>query len=76
MRDALYIQSPINLTKLINLVARARSFKAGLRYPRVSERYEFGYESLKGTFSLILFVHSLITVRSKKNKENYPRKCF
>ena len=37
----------------------AELFKAGLRYPRVSSKFEFRYESLKSKFSLIIFVNNL-----------------
>ena len=49
---------------------------AGLRQPRVSAKFEFRYESLKHKFSFILFVYNLMIGCSKKNWDNYPRKCF
>ena len=55
---------------------RAELFKAGLRWPRVSSKFEFRYESLKSKFSWILFVNSLMIGYSKENRENCPRKCF
>ena len=51
----------------------AELFKAGLRYPRVSSKFEFRYESLKSKFSLIIFVNNLLIGYSKKNRENCPR---
>ena len=41
-------------------IARAGLFKAGLRYPTVSAKFEFRYESLKIKFSLIPFVSKLM----------------
>ena len=58
------------------LPTRAELFKAGLRWPRVSARFEFRYESLKTISVLILFVCKLIIESFKNNRENYPRKCF
>ena len=58
------------------LKSRAKSFKAGLRYPRVSARFEFRFESLKRISVLILFVYKLMIESSKYNRKNYPRKCF
>ena len=43
---------------------------------RVSERFEFKFESLKSISVLILFVFTLMIGSSKNNRENYPRKCF
>ena len=54
----------------------AELFKAGLRYPRVSSKFEFRYESLKSKFSLIIFVNNLMIGYSKKNRENCPRNAF
>ena len=34
------------------------------------------YESLKSKFSFILFAYNLMIGCSKKNRENYPGKCF
>ena len=42
----------------------------------VSAKFELRYESLKSKFSLILFAYNLMIGYSKKNRENYPRKCF
>ena len=58
------------------LLSRAKLFKAGLRYPRVSVRFEFRFESLKSISVLILFVYRLTIGSSKNNRGNYPRKCF
>ena len=55
---------------------RAGLFKAGLRQPRVSAKFKFRYESLKSKFSFILFAYNLMIGCSKKNRENYPGKCF
>ena len=44
--------------------------------PRVSVRFEFIYESLKGISVLILFVYKLMIGSSKTNRQNYPRKGF
>ena len=38
-------------------------FKAGLRYPRVSARFEFRFASLKNISVLILFVYKLMIGR-------------
>ena len=55
----------------------AELFKAGLRLPRVSARFEFRFESLKKISAGILFVYKLMigSSKSKNNRENYPRKC-
>ena len=50
-------------------------FEAGLSKPRVSAKFELGYDSLKRKFSLILFGHNLMIGYSKKNRENYPIVC-
>ena len=53
------------------------SIKAGLRLePKISAKFEFRYESLKSKFSFILFTYNLMIGCSKKNRENYPGKCF
>ena len=54
----------------------AELFKARLRKPWVSARFEFRFESSKNISVLILFVYELMIGSSKNNKENYPRKCF
>ena len=54
----------------------AELFKAGLRQPRVSARFELRFESLKSISVLILFVYKLMIGSSKNNRENYLRKCF
>ena len=54
----------------------AELFKAGLKQPRVSARFEFSFESLKSISVLILFVYKLMIRGSKNNREHYPRKCF
>ena len=58
----------------------AELFKAGLRYPRITTKFEFRFESLKlykvFLLVLILFVYKLMIGSSKHNRENYPRKCF
>ena len=60
----------------LNGKSRAELFKAELRQPRVSARFEFKFESLKSISVLILFVYKLVIESSKYNRENYPRKCF
>ena len=62
--------------QLKRAAAWAGLFEAGLRYPRVGAKFEFKYESLKSKPSLILFPYNLMIGYSKKNRENYPRKCF
>ena len=54
----------------------AELFKAGLRQPRVSAKFEFRFESLKGISVLVLFVYKLMIGSFKNSTENYPRKCF
>ena len=54
----------------------AELFKAVLRQPRVSARFEFRFEGLKSISVLILFVYKLMIESSKNNRGNYPRKCF
>ena len=54
----------------------AELFKAGLRWPTVSARFEFRFESLKSISVLVLFVYKLMIGSSKNNRENFPRKCF
>ena len=51
-------------------------FKAGLRYLRISAKFQLRYESLKSKFSYIRFAHNLMNWCSKKNLEIYPEKCF
>ena len=58
------------------VTTRAELFKAGLRKPRVSARFEFRFERLKSISVLILFVYKLMIESSKYNSKNYPRKCF
>ena len=41
-------------------------FKAGLRYSRLSAKFEFRYERLKSKFSLVLFVLNLMIECFKK----------
>ena len=64
-------------TKLASLLKNswAELFKAGL-LPRVSARFEFGFESLKSILVLILSVYTLMIGSSKHDRENYPRKYF
>ena len=54
----------------------AELFKAGLRQPRLSARFEFRFESLKSISVLILFVYEMMIGSAKNNRENYSRKCF
>ena len=42
---------------IFTIFFRAELFKAGLRQPRVSARFEFRFESLKSISVLILFVY-------------------
>ena len=42
----------------------------------VSAKFQFKYESLKRKFSLILSVYNLTKEHPKKNRGNYPRKCY
>ena len=51
-------------------------FKAGLRQPGVSAKFEFRYESLKSKFSFILFAYYSMIGCSKKNRENYRENAF
>ena len=44
---------------------RAWLFKAELRYPRVSARFEFRFESLESISGVILFVYKLMIESSK-----------
>ena len=55
---------------------RVRFFEAGLRQPWVSAKFELRYVSLKSKFSLILFAYNLMIGYSKKNRDDYPGKCF
>ena len=48
-------------------VLRAEMFKVGLRYQRVSARFEFRFESLTSISVLILFVYRLMIGSSKNN---------
>ena len=68
--SATYVQ------RLCIIATWARLFKAGLKKPRVSARFEFGFENLKSISVLILSVYMLMFGSSKHNKENYPRKYF
>ena len=52
-----------------NLSAWAELFKAGLRQPRVSARFEFRFESFKSISVLILFVYKLMIGSSKNSTE-------
>ena len=51
-------------------------FEAVWRWPRVSAKFELGYQGSKSKFSLILFAYNLMIGYSKKNRENFPRECF
>ena len=68
--SATYVQ------RLCIIATWARLFKAGLKKPRVSARFEFRFENLKSISVLILSVYMLMFGSSKHNKENYPRKYF
>ena len=50
--------------------------KPGYDNPGLLRNLNSDMESLKGKFSLILFVNNLMIGYSKKNRENCPRKCF
>ena len=56
------------------LYSQAELFKAGLRKPRVSVKFEFKFESLKS--SSVFWSTELMIGGSKNNGENYLRKCF
>ena len=66
----------ISLPRFYGLAAWAELFKAGLRQPRVSARFELRFERLKSSSVLIVLVYKLMIGSSKNNRENYPRKCF
>ena len=51
-------------------------FKAGLRYPRVSVKFDFRSENFERKFSSNIFACNLIIGCSKKNSENFPKKTF
>ena len=51
-------------------------FKAGLRQPRVSAKFEFRYERWNSKFRLIVFAYNLIIACSGQNRENNLVKCF
>ena len=70
-----YQHQPYNVTDK-KLYTWTGLLKAGLRWPRISLKFEFRYDSLKSKFSWILFVYNLVTGYSKKNGENYPLKYF
>ena len=55
------------------LITWAELFKAGLRLPRVSARFEFRFESLKSISVLILFVYKL---KALKITEKLPEKML
>ena len=65
-----------NSMNSITVQPRAELFKAGLRWPRVSARFEFRFESSKSISVLIFFVYKLMIGSSKTRRENYPRKFF
>ena len=48
--------------------SKAELFKAGLRYPRVSARFEFRFARLKNISVLILFVYKLMIGRKLSEK--------
>ena len=72
--DGNFLKEAKYINKLV--VTRAELFKAGLRKPRISGRFEFRYESLESISVVILFVYKLMIGSSKNSTENYPRKCF
>ena len=48
-------------------------FEAVWRWPRVSAKFELGYQGSKSKFSLILFAYNLMIGYSKKNREIFSR---
>ena len=63
------------LNELVELTW-AGLFEAGLRWLRVSAKFELGYQGSKGMFSLILFAYNLMIGCSKKIREIFSRECF
>ena len=59
-----------------NLFNWAELFKAGLRLPSVSARFEFRFESLKSISVLILFVYKLMIGSFKNNREIIPENAY
>ena len=53
-----------------------RVVQSRVKINRVRAKFEFRFESLKSKFSFILFTYNLMIGCSKKNRENYPGKCF
>ena len=49
-----------DFVKLLILLIRAELFKAVLREPRVSAKFDFRFESLKSISVLIFFVYKLM----------------
>ena len=58
------------------VVKWGRVVQSGVKITQGSAKFEFRYNSIKSKFSLILLVCNLVIGCSKKNMENYPRKCF
>ena len=56
LKDSLFTE----VKRDAELEPRAELFKAGLRKPRVSVRFDFRFESLKSISVLILFVYKLM----------------
>ena len=59
------------LTPITNTYQTKLTLKGG----KAGAKFEFQHESLKGKFSLILFVYNLMIEYSKNSREIYPR-CF
>ena len=66
----------INKVNLLGIIIQSRAglFKAGLRQPRVSAKFQFRNESLK--IKVILFACDVMIWCSIKKRETYPLKCF
>ena len=62
---------------ITNFKVWARLFKAELRKPRVSEKFEFrDMKAKKNKFRLILFVYNLVIECSVKNRKRFSKKMF
>ena len=73
---AVCLQESFQVTVLKRVNYRAELFKAGLRQPRVSARFEFRFESLKSSSVLILLVYQLMIFGSKNNGEMIRENAF
>ena len=70
------ITASLELSLFHYLHIRPQLFKAGLRYPRVSVKFDFRSENFERKFSSNIFACNLIIGCSKKNSENFPEKTF